>query len=81
MKVGEILRLSMNDSNTDTAVRNENIVALCYNLQRVLKFHQRLHKVFISLLLLIQNQFIQLIGSYMDCVVYLMLNLEKFDAS
>lgn len=42
MRVGEIIRLTTNDSNTDPKIRSQNIQALCHHLQRVLKFHYRL---------------------------------------
>jgi hypothetical protein len=45
MRVGEVLRLATNESNSDPAIRSSNIHALCVHLQGALKFHSRLKKV------------------------------------
>lgn len=45
MKVGEVLRLATNESNTDPMARKDNIRSLCVHLKGALRFHDRLKKV------------------------------------
>jgi len=44
MRIGDILRLATNESNTEFTTRNENINALSVHLSKVLKFHHRLDR-------------------------------------